>query len=219
MRIRLSRKGQAAVAGLSAALLLAVPGPVSANGTNNNAGADSAPDKITVEVQTVNGSGCPAGTANVNPFSDNTGFRVNYRRFVARTGSGAEPIDFRKNCQLAVTINIPQGFTYAIARADYRGVARLRRDATGLLRSAYYFQGSPDTLNLDHTIDGPFNDRWHVTHITDVAALVFAPCGRSVNLNINSDLRVRDDGGSSFMAMTSSTGDVDTLFHFHWKRC
>src|SRR3954453_14078820 len=78
---------------------------------------------ITVDVVTVNGSGCPQGTATVTEKSDNTGFIVKYRDYVAEAGAGAGATDFRKNCQLSLLVHVPQGFTYAIAEADYAGNA------------------------------------------------------------------------------------------------
>lgn len=221
MTARLIRVGQATLAGLSTVLALSLPGQASASSYQV---ADAPPaDRITVEVVTVNGSGCPAGTARVTTAADNTSFRVIYNEYVAQTGSAADPTDFRKNCQLNLAIHIPQGFTYAIARADYRGFAFLRAGATGLMRAAYYFQGSSDTLYLDHPLSGPFTDTWHATDSTAIAELVFRPCGRDVNLNINTELRVRAPASSpkstNVMAMNTTRGDIDTLYHFHWKKC
>jgi hypothetical protein len=208
---------------LSAILVMSLSGPASAGGRANPTNLDAPPnDRITVDVVTVNGSGCPAGTAHVWTSPDNTHFRVIYRDFIAWAGAGTDPTDFRKNCQLNLQIHVPQGFTYAIARADYRGFAQLRRGASGLHRTAYYFQGSPDTVYKDHEFDGPFRDQWRSTDITQVAELVFAPCGRDVNLNVNTELRVHAghlDHRSSFMAMNVTDGSIHTLYHFHWRQC
>jgi hypothetical protein len=223
MKARLTRVGLAVLASLSTVIVLSLSGPVSAGGRTNQAHNQGAPpDRIVIDVVTVNGSGCPAGTAYVSVSPDNTHFRVIYRDFIARAGAGADPIDFRKNCQLNLQIHIPQGFTYAIGRADYRGFALLRRGATGLHRTAYYFQGSSDTVYKDHSFDGPFRDQWRSTDVTEIAELVFAPCGRDVNLNINTELRVHAgavDGRSSFMAMNVTDGSIHTLYHFHWRQC
>jgi hypothetical protein len=188
------------------------------------AGAETAPsDKITVDVVTVNGSGCPAGTADVAVLSDNTGFRVTYRDFLARAGGDANPVEFRKNCQLNVLVHVPQGFTFAIASADYRGRARLEAGATALQRTNYYFQGSPDNNYVDHSFAGPLSGVWRTSDETPVAALVFAQCGEFRNVNVNTELRV-DEGSLnankvSSMSMRSSDGNVDTIVHFAWKQC
>ncbi|MEV4873964.1 DUF4360 domain-containing protein [Streptomyces syringium] len=182
------------------------------------------PDKVLIDVVSVNGSGCPAGTANVTVSPDNTAFTVSYSHYVAQVGVGSKPTDFRKNCQLGLNVRVPQGFTYAVAKADYRGFARLEKGATGLQRANYYFQGMSQTAFMNHHFAGPFNDDWQTSDTTDIDALVYAPCGAMRYFNINTELRV-DAGTSdparttSLMAMDSTDGSINTLYHFAWKTC
>jgi hypothetical protein len=179
------------------------------------------PDQIVLDVVSVNGSGCPQGTADVRMLSDNTGFRVTYRDFIARAGGGAAATEFRKNCQISLLVHVPQGFTFAIAEADYRGRARLESGASALQRTNYYFQGSADNNYEDHTFAGPLSANWATTDRAPV--LVYAPCSEFRGLNLNTELRV-DEGAvnankTSTMSMRASDGNVDTLFHFQWKKC
>ncbi len=88
-----------------------------------------------------------------------------------------DPTAFRKNCQLNLVVHVPQGFTYAVASADYRGFASLQRGATGTQKASYYFQGSSNTVPRTHPFNGPYNDDWQATDTTDWAQLVWAPCG------------------------------------------
>lgn len=188
------------------------------------ASAEALPaDKIVLDVVSVNGSGCPPGTADVAVLSDNTGFRVTYREFIARAGGSANPVEFRKNCQINLQAHIPQGFTFAIAEAEYRGRARLEAGASALQRTNYYFQGSAENNYVDHTFNGPLSTVWDTIDRTPVAELVFAPCGEFRNLNLNTELRVYEGAANahklSTMSMRSTEGNVDTIFHFHWKHC
>ncbi|MFD6554204.1 DUF4360 domain-containing protein, partial [Streptomyces sp. NPDC058398] len=138
---------------------------------------DPPPDKIVISVATVNGSGCPQGTAAVAVSPDNTAFTVTYSDYLAQVGGNADPIAFRKNCQLNLNVHVPQGFTYAIASADYRGFASLQRGASSTEKASYYFQGSPNTASITHSFRGPYGDDWQATDTTDWAQLVWAPCG------------------------------------------
>ena len=185
------------------------------------ASSDIPQEKITVNVQTVNGSGCPAGSATVTAASDNTSFTVGYTDYVASVGAGAKPTDFRKNCQLSLRINIPQGFTYAIARAEYRGHARLARGVSAQQNAYYYFMGTAPTVETNEEFTGPFSGVWSTTDRTDVATLVYAPCGAQVNLNVNTELRVDagDTDAASYVSMDTSRGGVRTVYHLGWKRC
>lgn len=184
--------------------------------------ADSPPSgRITVDVMTVNGSGCPSGTASVTELPDNSAFTVSYSSYLAEAGAGASATDFRKNCQLSLLVHVPQGFTYAIASADYQGYAHLASGASGEERANYYFQGSAQNGPVAHALSGPFDDDWEFTDTADVATLVYAPCGVDRIVNVNTELRV-DDGPSSatsFMTMDSTRGSVNTVYHFRWKHC
>jgi hypothetical protein len=181
------------------------------------------PDKITVEIVTVNGSGCPQGTAAVAVSEDNTAFTITYSDYLARVGGSSDPVDFRKNCQINLIVHVPQGFTYAISSADYRGFASLQPGATGVQRANYYFQGMPQTTLTTHSVKGQYSDNWQFTDTTDVAQLVYKPCGEHRNFNINTELRVNlgssDPTKTSFMAMDSTDGSIKTTYHFAWKAC
>jgi hypothetical protein len=182
------------------------------------------PGGFTIQLVTVNGSGCPAGTAAVAVSPDATAFTVTYSNYLAQVGVGATPTDFRKNCQLAVLVHAPQGFTYAIAEADYRGFASLASGATGVERANYYFQGQPQTTSASHSFAGPLGDDWQATDTTGVAALVWAPCGATRDLNINTQLVVRSGTSNpatttSFMTMDSTDGSLTTIYHLSWETC
>lgn len=181
-------------------------------------------DNITIEVASVNGSGCRKGTAAVAMSPDNTAFTVTYSEYLAQVGVGAKPTDFRKNCQLNLNLNVPQGFTYAISQSDYRGYALLEEGANAKQGASYYFQGMSSTLSVSHPIDGPYDGNWQTTDKVGIAALVFAPCGEQRLLNINTDLRV-DAGTSdtetttSFVAMDSTDTAINTVYRLTWKKC
>ena len=178
-------------------------------------------ERITLDIKTINGSGCPAGTATASAdvAPDNTSFTVHYANFTAKAGDGAGPLDARKNCQINVLVHIPQGFTYAIAEADYRGFAHVEPGATVLEQANYYFAGTAPTARVRHTLTGPYHGNWEMRDAADV--LVYAPCGQERNLNINAELRADAGGsdGTSFIQMDSEHASVETVYHFSWKNC
>ena len=179
--------------------------------------------QITIDVVTVNGSGCRIGTAAIAVSPDNKAFTVTYSDYMAQVGPASRPTDFRKNCQLNLRVNVPGGFTYGIAQADYRGFAHLERGAKGTQKASYYFQGMSDNDSRSKTWNGAMTDNWQTTHKTDVAAIIYHPCGAKRNFNINTELRVdkgtSDPAKTSFMAMDSTDGSIETIYHFAWKKC
>jgi hypothetical protein len=181
-------------------------------------------DKIVIDVVTVNGSGCPAGTAAIAVSLDNTAFTVTYSEYMAQVGVGAKPTDIRKNCQLSIQVHVPAGFTYAIAQVDYRGYGHLEAGATGTERANYYFQGTSPTTYVSHSFAGAFDDNWQTTDKVELPAMVYAPCGELRNLNINTELRVAAGTSdttktTSFMSMDSTDTAINTIYHFAWKQC
>jgi hypothetical protein len=183
------------------------------------------PGHITIKVVSANGTGCPvngpgAGDIVISP--DNQAFTVTYSNYIAQAGAGAENADFRKNCQLAVNVNVPQGFTYAIARADYRGWSSLAPGVTASEQVRYYFQGDSYTAYVKHPIT-PADTDWEFSDEVGVAALVYAPCGAERNLNINTIIQIGSrpstTGPLSLVGMDSTDGKVSTVYNFAWKTC
>jgi hypothetical protein len=181
-------------------------------------------DKIVIDVVTVNGTGCPAGTAAVAVSPDNTAFTVTYSAYTALVGVGATATDWRKNCQLNIVVHVPSGFTYAISSVDYRGFADLKAGAYAVERANYYFQGSPQTVYVSHQYNGPFGDDWQASDEVPVTSLIYAPCGALRNLNINTELRAYAGTSNpatttSFISMDSTDGELNTIYHFSWMNC
>ncbi|MEV4702573.1 DUF4360 domain-containing protein [Actinoplanes sp. NPDC049316] len=213
MKQRLVGARHAIIAVLGTVLALSASTPARATAATAPEGA------VTVEVIAANGSGCAPGTATVVAAPDKSGFRIKYHDFVAQAGAGADPTDKRKNCQVGVLVTVPAGWTFAIAEADYRGRARLAGGATGLQRTNYYWQGSSENNRTEEAFAGPYSGYWSTEDVAPV--LVYVPCSEQKVLNINTELRVDAAATAprSSMSMTTSEGDVDTLFNFSWVRC
>jgi len=180
------------------------------------------PGRITIDLVTVNGSGCPRGTA-VTVAPDNTSFFVAYSDYLAVAGTGSTPTEFRKNCQLNVLVHVPQGFSFAIAEADYSGFASLAAGATASQRANYFFTGDSQNHVIVHSFNGPMVDDWQTTDTAEVATLVFSPCGVARNLNINTELRVSngssDPSTTNWIEMDATHASVQNIFHFAWRQC
>ncbi|MEU8890549.1 DUF4360 domain-containing protein [Streptomyces sp. NPDC048442] len=209
-----------AAATLTAAVLAPSTAPAPAPA---DAGADPQ-GRVTINLVQVNGSGCRPGSATVAVAPDNTAFTVTYSEYLAQVGQGAKPTDFRKNCQLGLRVNVPQGYTYAVVQADYRGFADLERGASATQKASYYFQGTSGTDRRSHAFRGPYKGDWQASDRTGLEALIFAPCGVTRNFNINTEVLVNAGSSdtsktNSFMTMDSSDGSFNTKYHFSWKKC
>jgi hypothetical protein len=180
-------------------------------------------DKIVIDLVTVNGSGCPAGTAAVAMTPDNTAFTVTFSNYIALVGVGSTATDFRKNCQLNVLVHVPQGFTYAIADSISRGFKSVATGASATFRENFYFTGDPQTASVTHPITAGDGDFEYVDSVS-VAALVFAPCGAERNLNTNTSLQVSTGTSdpkktTSLVTLDSIDQSIVTQYHFAWRHC
>jgi hypothetical protein len=197
---------------------------LAATGAPAHAAPASTPsDDMVIDVAAANGSGCPWGSADVTVSPDNKAFTVTYSQFTAQTGAGTKPTDFRKNCQLALNVHVPQGYTFAVAGADYRGYAHLERGASGTESANYYFQGEAQSTQIRHDFPGPADADWQRTDSVGIGSLSFLPCGEERYLNVNTELRVNRGWSSSkatsFLTMDSTDGRIDTVYHVAWKKC
>jgi hypothetical protein len=220
MILRSVRERRVALAALSTVLALSLSGPAYAAPDDSGVTATEVPSSsITVEVVANNGSGCAPGTAAVYGNADRSGFRVRYFDFLAEAGGSAATIDRRKNCQLAVLVTVPAGWTFAIAKVEFRGRARLLAGASGLHRTTYYLQGSSQDRSTEQEFNGPLNAFWSNDDVAPV--LIYSQCATQRIVNINTELRVDAgaSGGRSSLSMRATEGDVDTLFNFTWERC
>jgi hypothetical protein len=191
---------------LSVALLAVAPASAA------HAAAPAALDALDVSVVTANGSGCPSSGATAQAL-DSSSFTVDTASFYAWSGDSAPTTDFRKNCQIALQITQPAGWTYAVESADYSGYALLGDDVTGLQAAHYYFQGSSDTASASHSFAGPFAGSWNTSDAPD--SQVFAPCDAERNLNINTEVRVTaGTTGLNWMYQ-----DPSFTVHLTWQAC
>ena len=183
------------------------------------AATPSQPPHFTVRLLTVLGSGCPYGTAAVSAPTDTT-FTVTYSNYTASAGGGADPGDFRKNCQLNVLVGVPSGFTFGIAGVQYRGFASLDTGARGTLQADYYYAGQPGTYPQNHSITGPMSNDYEFDDTQPVIA--WAPCHFNNTVNVDTSLRVFQGTDPSFfnlLTMDSTDVGIATIFHLSFRHC
>lgn len=207
---------------VASATMLALLLPGSAHAADPAPADPTPPGHVAIAAASSNGSGCRGGTAEVTVLPGNTGFTVTYHsEYLAHAGLGAEPTDFRKNCLVSLTVDRPDGYTYAIAAARHRGFANLPDGANGLQRWSHYFQGTSPTRIIDNEFTSPYRGYWRTSDRLQPDQLVWAPCDAERNLNVNTELRVSAGSpqSASLLAPDWSDDRVDASYRFVWRRC
>ena len=174
---------------------------------------------FTVHLLSANGSGCPPQSTAVSQATSSE-FTITYSQYIATAGDGAGPLDFRKNCQLDVSVGVPAGWTYGILEVDYRGFAFMDKDAHGTLAAAYYFAGLAKTYQQNHALAGPQSGDYE---FTDQAKVVgWAPCHFNGTLNVNTSVLLFAGANKSFaneLTMDSSDINLSTVYHLGFEKC
>jgi hypothetical protein len=169
------------------------------------------------------GSGCPAGTVAGNLAPDFTAFTLLFDSSVAEIGPGLPLSLSRRNCQILVDLDFPQGWSYSVFDVDYRGFTNLERGVSGVQQSNYYFQGQFQTARLQTTLGGPRVGDYQIRDSLGLSAVIWSPCGAQRALIINSSVRLVNNTGSSaargVMTTDSIDGKVTHIYGLQWRRC
>lgn len=168
------------------------------------------------------GSGCPAGTVAENMAPDLRAFTLLFDSYVAEAGPGIPLSASRKNCQVLIDMDFPQGWSYTIFTVDYRGFMSLDRNVVGTQKSTYYFQGSSAQAPLQSNFTGPRSGDYQIRDTLGLNAVVWSPCGQQRALNINTQVRVdnaRNRAGSGLMTLDSIDGALRHIYGISWRRC
>ena len=170
-------------------------------------------------------SGCPSGTVLENISPDNKAFTITFSEYIAEAGPRISPRDGRRNCQVIVDLNVPQGWQYSLATFDYRGYVLLDEGMQAIHATAYYFQGSEYTGYFSSLMRGFLDDNYTFRDQIPIESLVWSSCTAVRSLNINTEIRVRNTdktlypNAQGLITNDSIDGQITHKFGIRWKRC
>lgn len=180
------------------------------------------PDPREVKINGISyaGSGCPAGSVSQLLSEDAKAFTLLFDSYVAEAGPGMPLSLGRKNCQIAVDLRFPQGWSYSIFTVDYRGYARLDPGTSGQQISSYYFSGQTKTGNLRTNFYGPVDRDYQIRDTLGLESVVWSPCGANRALNMNTQVRVTASGRQrALLTIDSIDGELKHIYGIQWRRC
>jgi hypothetical protein len=177
-----------------------------------------APDQVTVKSLVFAGTGCPAGSVASNVSPDRTAFTLLFDNYIAQVGPGVPFKEKRKNCQLNVQLDFPQGWSFSLVQVDVRGYGSLDPGVTGEQLTSFYFQGDQNTVNLPYDFAGPMDDNYEALTAVPVVQQVWSPCGAVRSLNINTSVKLMG-AGNGLLTVDSLDGQVQEIYGIQWRRC
>ncbi|MEZ0393300.1 MAG: DUF4360 domain-containing protein [Pseudobdellovibrionaceae bacterium] len=165
------------------------------------------------------GSGCPAGTASATVSPDGSAVSILFDQYVAEAGSNGKRID-RKSCNLAIPVNVPQGYSVALLKLDYRGYNAVPSGGRNQFNVEYFWAGSRGP-SLRRTFTGPENDTFTLTDELVASTLVWSACGAQVNFRVNTSMVAQANSRLDDTIASLDSADVsgELLYHFQFRRC
>lgn len=168
--------------------------------------AATPPAPAAAALASVNGSGCPTGTAVVTTSGDTT--TITYSTFNAQAGTGIPATAGRRNCQLSFTLN--RAGQRPTVTAVHHGTTALPAGTTGLVQAAYYVQGTVGPPAIVHPFTIPSSGDYSFTDNAPIAPA----CGETRNLNINVEARAGSPSGTAAIVAVQ-----DTAVTLAWVAC
>ncbi len=166
------------------------------------------------------GTGCPAGTASAVLSPNEDTVSILFDNYVAEAGGQTGRRYDRKSCALGIPVHVPQGYSVAVFAVDYRGANII--PAGGMNRfNAEYFWAGVRGPTISRTFTGPSNRDFTLTDNLVASTLVWAPCGQSVTLRINSSMMTQSNRYNEQAMGIVDSADVSSglIYHIQWRRC
>jgi len=173
---------------------------------------------IVVNNITYGGTGCPQGSLSfLYVPSDTRGVAV-FSGYTSSIGTNISLTESRKNCQINLDIEYPDGIQYSPVSISYSGYANLDAGVEGVHNTIYYFSGSSDQVSTNHTFSGPTSEAYNYTESIDPTDTdIWSPCNSSLPLNINNQVRLTQDSTSIGNGLLYDAGIVDLALQ--WRSC
>lgn len=166
------------------------------------------------------GTGCPGGSASVTLSPDLKSLSILFDEFIVEAGNAVGKKLGRKSCDIAIPVHVPSGMTVSVLKVDYRGFLSLPRGGETRFTSEYFFAGS-NGPKIEKTFRGKKEDDFTISNELDLISLVWSPCGKDVNLRVNTSLLVKSNNFGDEAISTLDSADIKAgmIYHLSWKRC
>lgn len=183
------------------------------------------PREVYIQDINYNGSGCPLGTVAENVSPDAKAFTLTFSDYIAEAGPGVSIRDGRRNCQVTLSLKVPQGWQYSVGTFDYRGYVFLDRGMRASHNTSYYFQGQGNTGRFASQMSGEIDRDYTFSDSIELGSLVWSSCNASRALNINTAINVRNTNkrrypdAEGLITNDSIDGEIKHVFGIRWRRC
>ncbi|PHH85608.1 hypothetical protein CDD83_171 [Cordyceps sp. RAO-2017] len=197
------------LAGLAALVGLAAAGPA----------AGDRPSRVKIHGISLLGSGCPAGSADVQIDATGTLFEATFSTYEVQTGPGTQAIDWRKNCKLTLNMEFDHGFQFSVIDTDMIGFAEIPAGARGQCVNTFSFTGT-GARHVDYAIKLPGKYSGSFDLQSRPGILSWSPCGGSTAImNMNTACNISPTHLPALIAVDHISGKLTVKFAVQWRSC
>jgi hypothetical protein len=179
-----------------------------------------AQDDISLGFPSYGGTGCPNGSASATLTPDGKSLSIIFDSFVTEAGPQSGKTLDRKNCDIAIPVHVPQGFSLSVIAVDYRGFVSLPNRQASARLSAEYFIGGMRGPVFNKQFNGAQDTDYISSHDLGLQAVVWSPCGADVNLRAKVGMLLKNNSFDDAMA-TVDSADINAgiIYQFQWRSC
>ncbi|KEZ42473.1 hypothetical protein SAPIO_CDS5680 [Scedosporium apiospermum] len=181
------------------------------------------PSSIKINGVSLLGTGCPAGTADVQVDATGELFEATFSAYEVLTGPGTRASDWRKNCKLTLNLEFDRGFQFSIMATDMIGYAEIPAGAHGTCKNTFSFTGQTssggiDKVDFDLGLDGHYSGDFDLH--ADPGIFSWSPCdGSTAILNLNTQCSISPTSESALIAVDHVSGKLTIQFRLAWRPC
>ena len=166
------------------------------------------------------GTGCNKRNSSAVISEDGQTLSILFDEYQAEAGGNIRRMQDRKGCNVMIPINVPQGYSVAVMKVDYRGYNSLPAGAQSEFSVDYFFGGRLGP-RYTTTFKGPLDEDFITKNNMTSANVVWSPCGRPMLLRAHSVMKVATNAQREQSLSTVDSADVQAglVYQLQWKRC
>ena len=178
------------------------------------------PSDVTIDSISYGGSGCPQGTVAALFASDYTSVTLIFDQYIAQVGPGISPTQAVKDCQIALNIIVPSGYSYSIDDIDYHGYISLPPGGFAQQAAIYYFTDETEQSRGESTFTGSMAQDYTSSDSEHITKEIWSTCRAFTPLNIKTHVAISVPFGQSGQITTDSIDSkVTQIYGLNWNLC
>ena len=164
------------------------------------------------------GTGCAAGSLDVELRDEGAVLALGFDDFTASAGRGEPLSNSRKACQLLIDIVKPDGLQFRLRSVAFEGYYSLGYSASAQIKTTTYFQGQSAQATSTVDLFGPDSD--YIADQADFNGGVWSPChtNRALNIKISAAVRAYSNASGEVTLLGPLGVDPSTI-RLEWRRC